>query len=273
MVWQPMTTYDRLAGDFADLGVRQGQVVLLHSSLRSLGHVDGGPATVVSVLRDLLGPGGTLVVPTGTSGHSDTSPLYRQATAGMSAEEVARYRAAMPAYDPASTPSARMGLIAEHVRRLPGALRSAHPHTSFAAAGPHAEAVIAGHARDCLLGERSPLARLYDTDALILLLGVGYDRCTAFHLGEYRYLDDPPRRGYRAVVDDDGGRRWEEFTDVDLDAGDFTRLGADFEQAAGIRPGRVGEAQARLFSLVSAVDYAVGWLAAHRAVSASAEPA
>ncbi|MCK2219655.1 AAC(3) family N-acetyltransferase [Actinomadura sp. ATCC 31491] len=241
-----------------------GQVVLLHSSLRSLGPVEGGAGTVVAALRGLLGPDGTLAVPTGTSGNSDTSPLYRAAVAGMTAAEVAAYRDRMPAFDPATTPSQGMGVIAEHVRTLPGARRSGHPQTSLAAVGPLAARITGGHARDCLLGERSPIARLYDAGARVLLLGVGYDKCTAFHLAEYRRTAHPPRRTYRAVVDDGDGRGWCEFEDVALDAGDFPALGAAFEETGVVRRGRVGAAGARLFPLRSAVDYAVDWLAANR---------
>ncbi|WP_328814974.1 aminoglycoside N(3)-acetyltransferase [Nonomuraea cypriaca] len=238
--------------------------MLLHSSLSSLGHVEGGAATVVAALRALLGDDGTLVVPSGTPSNSDTSPVYRRAVAGMSADQVAGHRSRMPPYDLDSTPSELTGRVAEHVRTLPGARRSAHPHTSFAAVGPQAAAITAGHARDCLLGERSPLARLYDADALVLLLGVGFERCTAFHLAEYRYTDHPPRRTYRGVVDDGDGRVWCEFEDVTVDASDFGVLGAGFEATGAVRRGRVGAAQARLFSLVAAVDHATDWFTSHR---------
>ncbi|MGP3928525.1 aminoglycoside N(3)-acetyltransferase [Nonomuraea sp. KM88] len=259
-----MVTNDRLIADLAALGVEYGQVLLVHSSLRSIGHVEGGAGAVVSALRGALGPGGTLVVPTGTSANSDTSAHHRATIAGMSPDEVAAYRARMPPYDPATTPTDAMGRIPEHVRTLREALRSAHPQTSFAAVGPQAGEIIDGHARDCLLGERSPLARLYDTGATVLLLGVGYDRCTAFHLAEYRYTRRPPRRTYRAVVDDGDGRTWYAFEDVALDDSDFAVVGAAFERTGVVRIGRVGQAPARLFSLPDAVGYAARWFAAHR---------
>src|SRR5690349_7103098 len=57
---------------------------------------------------------------------------------------------------------------------------------SFAAWGRHALPITANHALDYGLGEHSPLARLYDLDGSVLLLGVGYERRTSLHLAEYR---------------------------------------------------------------------------------------
>jgi aminoglycoside 3-N-acetyltransferase len=60
-----------------------------------------------------------------------------------------------PSFDAACTPASRwMGRIAELVRTWPGARRSDHPQVSFAAAGPQAAAVTAGHSLDGGLGER-----------------------------------------------------------------------------------------------------------------------
>jgi aminoglycoside N3'-acetyltransferase len=55
----------------------------------------------------------------------------------------------------------------------------------------------------CHLGERSPLGWLYAADAAILLLGVGYDACTAFHLAEYRRPSTRPQK-YHCFVADGG---------------------------------------------------------------------
>ncbi len=154
-------TRDSLAADMRALGVRSGQALLVHASMRSLGTVRGGAAEVVAALRDAVGPEGTLAVPTGTAGNSDTSRLYLNRTAGLTAEQISRYKAAMPPFDPATTPSDGMGEIAEQVRTTPGAVRSAHPQSSFAALGPMASKLADGHALDCHHGESSPLARLY----------------------------------------------------------------------------------------------------------------
>ena len=59
-------------------------------------------------------------------------------------------------------------------------------------AGHEARDLAEDHRRNCHLGEHSPLGKLYQMGAYVLLLGVGYERCTAFHLAEYRYTESPP---------------------------------------------------------------------------------
>jgi aminoglycoside 3-N-acetyltransferase len=259
-------TRESLVTDLRALGVRTGHVLLVHASMRGLGPVYGGAAAVVAALRDAVGSPGTLAVPTGTAGNSDTSRLYLTRTAGMSAEQVSRFRAAMPPFDPATTPSEGMGPIAEEVRTTPGAIRSAHPQSSFAAIGPMAHTLMDGHAIDCHLGESSPLARLYEMGAWILLLGVGYPACAAFHLAEYRYVASPPMRSYRCVIAVDGRAVWHEYRDVILDDRDLGDLGADFGRTGIAAGGRVGQADCRLAPMVPTVDFATEWLRRHRHV-------
>ncbi|WP_149180008.1 AAC(3) family N-acetyltransferase [Streptomyces sp. TRM49041] len=258
----------RLTAELSALGVGAGGFLLVHSSLRAVGPVAGGGAAVLRALRAALGPDGTLVAPTFTAHNSDTSPAYREAVRGMTAGQQAAHRAAMEPYDARTMASYGVGVLPELVRTAPGAVRSAHPQTSFAALGPYAEKVVAGHRRDNHLGEDSPLARLYELDARILLLGAGFAACSAFHLAEYR-VPAPPRRTYRCVVRDRAGvRRWWAYQDVDLADGDFDALGADLERsgAVAVRTGRVGAAECRLLGLADAVDFAREWLGTNRRV-------
>ncbi|MEW2175705.1 AAC(3) family N-acetyltransferase [Streptomyces sp. NPDC005406] len=255
-----------LSRQLAALGVERGGVLMVHASLSAVGAVDGGAEAVAAGLRDALGPEGTLVVPSFTPENSDTSPQYRALVHGLDDREREAVRAAMPAFDPATTAAPSMGRLSETVRLTPGAARSAHPQTSFAALGPLAGHVVAEHRPDCHLGEDSPLARLHELRAQILLLGTGFGSCTAFHLAEYR-VPSPPRRTYRCVVRDGDRRRWWEYEDVALDDSDFTALGTDFERsdrgtAVGTAP--VGSATGRLFRFPAAVAFATGWLTAHR---------
>jgi aminoglycoside 3-N-acetyltransferase len=256
-------TRQSLAADLRRLAVPRGRPVLVHASLSRLGLVDGGPAAVAGALRDTLGRDATIVVPTTTDANSRTSRAYRELTTGMSAWGRFRFRRRMPGFNPAVTPSSA-GRIAEYVRTCEGAVRSAHPQTSFAALGPHAEELMRGHAPDCHLGEASPLARLYEAGAAILMLGTGYATCTAFHLAEYRYVPDPPMRRYSCKVVRGGRSRWWHYDDVVLDDGDFPALGAALDATPPVRRGQVGEADARLIPLVHAVDFARNWFTTRR---------
>ncbi len=70
-------TRSSLARDLRSLGIKAGDLVLVHSSLSSLGWVAGGAPAVVLALRDVLGEGGTLVVPTQTGDNSDPKDWSR----------------------------------------------------------------------------------------------------------------------------------------------------------------------------------------------------
>ncbi|SDZ25849.1 aminoglycoside 3-N-acetyltransferase [Micromonospora pattaloongensis] len=254
-------TRSSLAADLRRLGVRPGSTLLVHSALRPLGWVCGGPHAVVLALRDALGPDGTLVVPTHTPENTDPA-TWRNPPVPREWWPVIRDE--MPGFDAAATPSRWMGVIAEAVRAWPGARRSDHPQVSFAAVGPRAEQVVGGHARADMLGERSPLARLYELDADVLLLGVGHDSNTSLHLAEYRRPDPPRERVGAAVRTADDGREWVWWEDVALDESDFDLLGEDLDTAGLVRAGEVGSAQCRLMRQRDAVDFAVRWLAANR---------
>jgi aminoglycoside 3-N-acetyltransferase len=247
-----------LAADLRRLGVTAGQTVLLHSSLRALGWVCGGPVAVVRAFLDVLGPDGTLVVPAQTSDYSD--PAGWQHPPAPPAWWPA-IRREMPAFDPRLTPSRHMGVIAETVRTWPGARRSAHPAVSFAALGPAAAALLRDHPLEDGLGDDSPLGALYRSGAWVLLLGVGYERATAFHLAQSRL----PRAGQTWIETGapvlEGGRRvWRRYRDLDWDSDGFEALGAAFEETGAVRRGRIGAAPARLFPVREAVDFAVARL-------------
>ncbi|MGW7265885.1 AAC(3) family N-acetyltransferase [Streptomyces sp. NPDC054842] len=250
-----------LVHDMRRLGLGAGDTVLVHASLHALGPVRGGVDTVVDALREVLGPTGTLAVYTQTPDNSD--PSRWPGTRGYAVPDRTwdAERAGVPAFDPARSPSFGVGVLSERVWRQDGAVRSAHPQSSFAAVGAEASYVTADHALDCHLGEESPLARLEKLDAKVLLLGVGYDVCTAFHLAEYR-TPGRPRVTYSCVVaaPPPQGRRWYQYRDVLLDSSPFGELGEAYEATGAVHRRQVGSADARLFRLAPAVDYAVEWL-------------
>lgn len=257
---------ERLTADLESLGLRPAQDLLIHCSLRRIGPVDGGPAALLDALLDVAGQRATLVVPAQTTLNSLTSRDFHTAVAGLDEEERARFVAAMPGFDPARTPSHGMGAFAEYLRTRPLAVRSHHPQASFAALGPRARACVSVHDLDCHLGDRSPLGWLYAADAAVLLLGVGFTACTAFHLAEYRLPWTPPVQVFHCFTDVEGKRVKREFTAPALDDGDFALLGAAFESTApaDLRKGSVGSGTGLVVPLRAAVDFGVSWLTIQR---------
>ncbi|HHE70692.1 MAG TPA: AAC(3) family N-acetyltransferase [Chloroflexi bacterium] len=164
-----------IAEALQQLGVRPGGVLLVHSSLSSLGYVPGGPETVIQALLKALGPGGTLLMPA-------LSYLY-----------VTPKR---PLFDVRTTPS-NVGAIPEAFRLRRGTYRSIHPTHSVCALGPLTKHLLEHHKEDDTpCGPHSPFSLLPEVQGQILMLGCGLRPNTSMHGIEERvvppYLFAPP---------------------------------------------------------------------------------
>lgn len=260
-----LSTVESLRDDFEALGIEKGMVLLVHSSLSAIGWVCGGPVAVIIALQEVLGETGTLVMPAHSTDLSDPSQWKNPPVPESWWETI---RETMPAYDPDLTPTRSMGKIAETFRKQGGVLRSAHPQSSFCARGPQASSIINNHALAYGFGEHSPLARIYDLDGSVLLLGVDHSSNTSIHLAEYR-ADFSSKRVVQegAPISRAGARSWTTFEDIDVDDSDFDRLGEDFLRSdAGkvVRRGKVGIANCQRMPQRAVVDFAVDWLGKNR---------
>lgn len=159
----------RMADDLINLGVKPGGVLLVHSSLKSLGPLPDGPETAIGGLLESIGRTGTLLMP------------------ALSYETVG---AANPVFDVASTPSC-VGAFTEYFRKRSGTTRSVHPTHSVCGVGPGAGRLLGAHSRDTTpCGTNSPVNKLRDEAGQILFLGCGLEPNTSMHAIEE--LVEPP---------------------------------------------------------------------------------
>ncbi len=167
-------TQEDLIADFMRMGLKTGDVVFFHASLSQLGHVIGGANAVIDALLQVVGPEGTIAVPTIVH----TSGIPRDP------------------FDVKRSDS-EVGAITEALRQYPDAIRSNHPTHSVAALGAKALELTSGHAKatgvwtpwgKSAFGVGSPWDMLYRWNARYLLLGVGFEVCTMFHYVQTRYV-------------------------------------------------------------------------------------
>lgn len=238
-------TFETILGALRECGVREGDTVLAHSSLKSMGWVDGGPETVIAALRASVGETGTVALPTLIM--NDFRNSYRTW------------------YDdkPSDT-----GLITEVFRKMPGVLRSSQPTHPVAAIGARAEELTRNHGlsgrRTGVFGDTpfavsSPWQRFYDWNARIVLIGVNLEKNTIKHLLEYILINE----GLDAVTDparlESQKARLRKVETYDCDDYlwpwlDSAKMQSALEEAGLLAHARCGNAEYLAFPARDAVD-------------------
>ncbi|WP_019003287.1 aminoglycoside N(3)-acetyltransferase [Succinimonas amylolytica] len=258
---KPVTRNDILKA-FQDLGIVPGDTLMVHTSLSSIGYVSGGAQTVISALTEAVGDNGTVMMPTQSWKNLDPET-------GVHWEVPREYwqviRDTWPAYDRNITPTNTMGAVAEMFRSWPGTLRSDHPARSVAAWGCNAAFLTRDHDLSNIFGDGSPIGRLYDLDARVLLIGVGYDKNTSLHLADARA--SYPGKHFcteHSAVTENGSRVWKSYETLFVDGEDFNDIGNAFEKEQPVAETLLGKATVKLMSQRKLVDFAVSWIEKHR---------
>jgi aminoglycoside 3-N-acetyltransferase len=144
------------------VGVQPGDGLLVHSAIQMLGKPVAGIDMYRQVILDLIGPQGTLVVPTFTLDFPKTKE-----------------------FDYRNTPSISMGSFSEHIRQYPGAMRSIHPMQSIASLG-HAAADLVSRDTTSAFEAGSTFERMLELDFKLLLLGADIQAASMVHYCEIR---------------------------------------------------------------------------------------
>ena len=152
--------YQKIKEDLAALGLKKGDAVLVHSSFKSLGAVEGGIQTLIEAMLSVIGDSGTLLGPT-------------LSFSNVTAEH--------PVFDYLKSSSC-VGAVSEYIRNMDGARRSVHPTHSCTAFGAKRDWYVGDHQEDCTpVGEHSPFYKLSVDGGKVLMLGCRVGANTSMH--------------------------------------------------------------------------------------------
>lgn len=238
-------TIKQLQTELESLGIRAGDTLMVHASVRSVGPVEERGQGVLTALLGALGPEGTLMA------YADFEPTLE-----------------VPHFDIKRSPARPdYGVFAELVRTYPGAVRSANPGASMVAIGAKAQWLCEEHSLDYGYGPGGPLGKLVSAGGKVLLLGSDLDQVTLLHLAEH-LADIPDKRVVKRplnVMHDDGSIESvmiEEFDTSNPVASSmpervFAAIVGSFLATGAASSGRVGRALSYLMPAKELVSYAV----------------
>lgn len=144
------------------IGIIGGDGLLVHSAVQYLGKPEGGVGVYLDGIQAVIGPDGTVVVPT----FNFDFPINQE-------------------FDPVETPSKGMGAFSEYIRKLPGSRRSLHPMQSVACYGYSAED-LASRDTTSAFDPGSVYDRMLELDFKLLLLGADVQSVSMLHYSEQR---------------------------------------------------------------------------------------
>lgn len=252
-VVQEAITKEELKKALKNLGVGGNMIIEVHSSLSSFGYVVGGARTVVDALMELCEDGGTLLMPIQAVDNTDPSNWQNPP---VSPELWRTIRENFPAFDPKTSDIRYMGSVVENFRHREDVVFSSHPTMAYAAWGRYAKLLCNRQSTHFPLAEESPSARLYELKGNVLLLGVGFDRCTCLHLAQYRAESRPIVIEGASAKTLDGQKEWKKYLNLDLDTTDFEKIQAMMYKKELIKQTTIGSCQVQFFSAVHAIDEA-----------------
>jgi aminoglycoside N3'-acetyltransferase len=258
-------TAETIAEDLRRLGVRAGDTLMIHASLRAIGPLESGPAALLDALEAAVAPDGTLLMILGAEIAHDWVNRLPEA-------ERLKLLTDAPPFDPYTAPVFHeVGYFAEVFRQRPGTLVTDNPSGRFGARGHLARDLLADAPSHDYYGPGSPLDRFCRIGGRVLRIGAGLDTTTVLHFAEY--LADVPdkrrvRRHYRCLGEHGRETRTEECLDdehgiVDWPGEDyFATILREYFATGRARQGRVGQAASELIDARDLVDFGTAWMTA-----------
>ena len=247
---QPISQ-EELITDFRKMGIENGMNVMMHSSLSKIGWVIGGAQTVVNALVDVIGEKGTIVMPSATP-----YCLHPKEWGDKRIPEdwILKIAEHLPVFNKNTTPTT-MGIIPETFRNWPQTLRSDHPISSICARGKLAKELTQFHSLEISEGIHTPYEKIYELNFKIILLGVGFNRCTMLHFAESKSKNRRLTTSNYPIYKDNK-KEWIEVQDMGNDnSTHFPKIGELYVENKMTAIGKIGNADAILFPAKTIVDF------------------
>lgn len=252
---------EQLVSQLKNLNLKSGDNVMVHASLRAVGKILGGPDELHKAIMNIISPNGTLIMYVGCEPEFEEIGRNKQ-----SAEEEKLIFKHCPVFDSATARARRdYGTFAEFFRSWPGVICSENPGARIAAYGANAFWFTQNHPLNYGYGPGSPLAKLYESNGKILLLGSDLDQVTIFHYAEHITPIDNKRVVYFKVpLLKDGSRIWVNVEEYDTSDGIrkwpqrfFEEILIKYFKSKEITSSKVGNADSYLLDAKSLVDFSI----------------
>jgi aminoglycoside N3'-acetyltransferase len=163
------------------LEIQSGELIFLHASFKHISYLGLSPQEILSILLDVLGPRGTLAMPSFAWNMDRTARPWKG---------YADYYEQSPAFDIVKTPSS-MGVITEVFRNMAGVKRGLSYWWPVCALGPMAELLTAGQAGITYpYGAGSSFDLLRREGAKLLGLGVTLNTSSLAPIADYQLGPD-----------------------------------------------------------------------------------
>lgn len=155
----------QLVDQFKQIGIEEGDVVLVHTSMSKIGYMEEGPKTFVDAIIEAVGSTGHVLMPNSPNGSMQLDYIRN-----------------LEVFDVRNDQSA-LGKITEYFRNLPEALRSENATEPVSCVGPRASEFVDGHfGEKTPYTSKSPFYKVGEAGGKILYVGVTLDNAgTSLH--------------------------------------------------------------------------------------------
>ncbi|MBM5721454.1 AAC(3) family N-acetyltransferase [Listeria ivanovii] len=252
-IWRTKKPYTtkKIVSDLERVGIAKGDTIIFHASMSKAHWICGGAVAVILALQEAVGENGNIVMPAQTGQLTDPAKWENPPVPESWWKII---RAETPPFDPFVTPTRGMGVIAETFRSMPDVSRSFHPYHSFCAWGKDKRWIVHNQPLAESLGDDSPLGKLYQLSAKIILFGVDNNNNTSLHLAEERSNVFPLVENQAAFFKN-GAIIWKKYQEIDYDSEAFIALGRAYEKEMDFHPTTVAGAPTKIYAMRSLIDF------------------